>query len=80
MREPSSLTERERQVVNLVAHGKDAREISTLLSISMRTVEAHVTTSRLKLTATNRAHMVMLACASGYVDGFSAPAKQADED
>jgi DNA-binding NarL/FixJ family response regulator len=38
---PSSLTDREREVLQLVAEGKPTREIASVLNVSVKTVESH---------------------------------------
>lgn len=48
------LTEREREVVRLVALGKPNKEIASVLSISERTVENHVGSALKKLGAARR--------------------------
>ncbi len=51
-RERPALTPREREVLDLLAQGRDNREIATLLRVSMHTVKSHVRgiTSKLRLT------------------------------
>ena len=49
------LTERERQVAALIAQGTSNREIAEALSITVRTVEAHITRSLDKLGLKSRA-------------------------
>jgi len=39
--ESTRLTERQREIVQLLAEGKSAKEIATVLNISSRTVEFH---------------------------------------
>lgn len=52
---PASLTEREMQVLRLIAAGKSNREIADALVISERTVERHVTNLYGKIDARGRA-------------------------
>jgi DNA-binding NarL/FixJ family response regulator len=40
-REKSRITDREREIVQLLAEGKSSKEIATILGISVRTVETH---------------------------------------
>lgn len=47
----SRLTKREREVVRLLAQGRRQTEIARLLTISQRTVEAHVRNARGKTGA-----------------------------
>ncbi|MCI2959430.1 LuxR C-terminal-related transcriptional regulator [Agromyces atrinae] len=53
--ELSVLTEREREVARFVAEGSSNKEIAALLSISVRTVEEHVSRVRTKLGLSSRA-------------------------
>jgi LuxR family transcriptional regulator, quorum-sensing system regulator BjaR1 len=55
-----NLTPREREVLTLVALGKSTWEIGQILKISSRTVNEHITHSRRKLGAVNRAQAVMI--------------------
>jgi len=55
------LSPREREVVRLVAEGKSNKEISSLLAISVRTVETHRSRIMLKLQAPSIAHLVQYA-------------------
>lgn len=50
----AGLTEREREVIRLVAEGLTNKEIATALFITEKTVEAHVSNLLRKLDATNR--------------------------
>ena len=64
----NALTAREVEIVGLVATGHDCADIAGGLGISERTVEAHVTSARLKLGARNRAHLAAIAAWSGLID------------
>lgn len=55
------LTQREFQVLELVAQGYSAKEVAQEIHIAPRTVEGHIDTIKLKLRARNRAHMVTKA-------------------
>jgi DNA-binding CsgD family transcriptional regulator len=55
------LTRREQEVVRLVAEGKSNKEISSVLDISVRTVETHRSRLMLKLHATSIVHLVQYA-------------------
>jgi DNA-binding CsgD family transcriptional regulator len=57
----AQLSPREREVVRLVAMGKSNKEISSVLAISVRTVETHRARLMLKLNATSVAHVVHYA-------------------
>lgn len=52
------LTQRECDVVRLVAWGRSAKETARELSIAPCTVERHVENVRLKTRTRNRAHMI----------------------
>lgn len=60
-REVSALTERERQVVTLVAKGLSNDEIATRLTMSPATARTHVSRAMTKLHARDRAQLVVIA-------------------
>jgi DNA-binding NarL/FixJ family response regulator len=64
---PEPLSGREIEILNLIAGGKSNREIATLLSISVRTVEAHRATILSKLDLHNTADLVRYAIEKGFV-------------
>ena len=55
------LTDRERQVLGLIADGRSNKEIGARLHISERTAKFHVTAILTKLAADNRAQAVAIA-------------------
>ena len=55
------LTDRETEVTAWIARGKTYPEIAKLLTISERTVRAHLENVCQKLNATNKTHAVALA-------------------
>lgn len=55
------LTERQIEVVQLVARGLSNKEIARALGISTRTVEDHVSNARKRLGKGNRAHLAAWA-------------------
>ena len=61
----SGLSEREREVLRLVAEGLPTKQIALSLSISERTVKFHVNSIFHKLGAENRAQAVALAAQRG---------------
>ncbi|GLW98533.1 response regulator transcription factor [Microtetraspora sp. NBRC 16547] len=61
------LTDREREVVALVASGRSNEEIAAHLVISHATVKTHVSRSMTKLGARDRAQLVVFAYESGLV-------------
>lgn len=66
MTEP--LTERERQILILVARSKTNKEIAQELHISIKTVETHMTHILGKLEAVNRTDAVMKAVDQGEIE------------
>jgi len=61
------LTEREREVMGLVAHGLSNGEIAQRLFISPATAKTHVSRVMMKLAVRDRAQLVALAYESGLV-------------
>ncbi|WP_433519718.1 response regulator transcription factor [Nonomuraea sp. CA-143628] len=61
------LTEREREVMVLVAHGRTNDEIADLLGISRVTAKTHVNRAMTKLKAHDRAQLVIIAYETGLV-------------
>lgn len=64
---PELLTERERQVLNLVAMGMGSTSIAPTLGVSTHTVETHVRHCLAKLGARNRAHAIALGVRAGEI-------------
>ncbi|TDD31090.1 response regulator transcription factor [Actinomadura sp. KC06] len=62
-----SLTNREREVVALVAHGLNNDEIAETLVLSPTTAKTHVSRAMTKLGARDRAQLVVFAYQSGLV-------------
>ena len=63
-----TLTDREREIVTLVAEGLSNDEIADRLVISPATARTHVSRSMLKLGARDRAQLVVFAYQSGLAD------------
>ena len=59
------LSEREREVLDLVARGRDNRAIARELFLSEKTVRNHVSTILTKLDAGNRAGVIARARRAG---------------
>ena len=64
-RDENGLTEREREIVKLVATGQKNREVGATLSISERTVKTHLTNIFQKLGVRDRVGLVMYALRHG---------------
>jgi len=64
-RDENGLTEREREIVRLVATGQKNREVGATLSISERTVKTHLTNIFQKLGVRDRVGLVMYALRHG---------------
>ena len=68
-REPGALSERELEVVRMVAFGSTGPEIADELRISHHTVRTHVRNAMAKVDARSRAHLVAKAFGDGLVLG-----------
>lgn len=73
---PASLSQREREVLSLIAAGSDQQEIAEELTIAVATVRTHVRNLLRKLGARNRPHAIALAMQAGL---FGAPLRSSDE-
>jgi DNA-binding NarL/FixJ family response regulator len=62
-----TLTNREREVVALVAHGLSNDEIAATMVVSPATVKTHVSHAMIKLGARDRAQLVVFAYQTGLV-------------
>jgi len=63
------LTDREREIAELVALGLSAKEAALELGIAPCTVERHVENVRLKTRTRNRVHMIAHLIRTGLLDG-----------
>lgn len=63
-----SLTDREREIVGLVGEGLSNDEIAGRLVVSPATARTHVSRAMIKLSARDRAQLVVFAYQSGLVD------------
>ena len=61
------LTDREREILNMVAMGMGSTGIASALSLSTHTVETHVRHCLAKLGARNRAHAIALGLREGEI-------------
>ncbi|MFO7997337.1 MAG: response regulator transcription factor [Dehalococcoidia bacterium] len=61
------LTDREREMLKLVAEGYTAKEIADMLVISLRTVETHKTNLMKKLNIHNKADLIRFAIRKGII-------------
>jgi pimeloyl-ACP methyl ester carboxylesterase/DNA-binding CsgD family transcriptional regulator len=71
---PDGLTERELEILALLAGGKSNQEIAHELSISARTAERHIGNIYLKIDAHNRAEATAYAFRNGIAPASSPPA------
>lgn len=62
-----TLTNREKQILILIASGLSNKEISQKLFISLSTVENHIHNIYLKLDVSKRAHAIIYAVREGIV-------------
>lgn len=65
---PEALTEREHEVLDLLAQGKANKEIAAALVITERTVKFHISSIMGKLGAANRTEVVSIAVQQGLIE------------
>lgn len=65
---PGSLTDREREVLCLIADGRSNREIARALVLSEKTVKTHVSNILMKLDLSDRTQAALWAVRHGIVD------------
>jgi DNA-binding NarL/FixJ family response regulator len=70
-RQHTSLSEREKQVLRLVAEGLTNKEIARALIVTENTVKTHVTSLFNKLGVDSRARAVAVAANEGLLDGVT---------
>lgn len=68
-----ALTEREREVLTLIAKGLSNTELAAALFVSMATVKTHISRLLAKLQARDRAQLVIAAYESGLVNAGPPP-------
>lgn len=68
MKDESKLTEREKEVMELLCQGYSNPEIARILFVSSHTVKAHVCSIIYKLGAKNRTRAVYLFCERKYTN------------
>jgi two-component system response regulator NreC len=64
----SLLTDREREVLTLVAEGRSTREIAELLSVSTKTIDAHRAAIAHKLGLHSQAELIKYAIREGLIE------------
>lgn len=62
------LTDREKEVLQLLADGRSNKEVATLLDVGLSTVETHRANFMDKLNLHNAAEIVLYAVRKGIVD------------
>jgi DNA-binding NarL/FixJ family response regulator len=67
------VTDREREVLTLIAHGLSNMDIAERLTLSVATVKTHVSRLLSKLQARDRAQLVIVAYETGLVSARPAP-------
>jgi DNA-binding NarL/FixJ family response regulator len=67
-REPGQLTEREIEVLVLVANGFTSKQISARLGVGMQGIHSRLAAAGRVLGASSRTHLVALAIAGGFID------------
>ncbi|MES2608500.1 MAG: helix-turn-helix transcriptional regulator [Pseudomonadota bacterium] len=65
---PLPLTSRQQTCLFLLVRGKSMKEIASILGISVRTAEEHITTIRTKLDCNSRSQVIEKAINSGFLN------------
>ena len=63
-----SISEREEQVIRLIACGFSNKEVASKLEISIKTVETHKSRAMAKLQVNSRAELTRFAVANGWLE------------
>jgi DNA-binding NarL/FixJ family response regulator len=66
-----SLSERQREILDLLAQGLTGESVAERLVISPETVKTHIRNAMSKLEATTRAHAIAIALREGYISSPS---------
>ena len=74
---PHGLTDRERQVLALLARGRPTKQVATLLGISVKTADRHVQNIYAKIGVSSRAAATMFAMEHGLVAWGDFPMEEA---
>jgi DNA-binding NarL/FixJ family response regulator len=64
-----ALTPRERQLLELIAQGRDNAQIAAVMQLTDKTVRNHITSVFAKLEVENRARAIVLARNAGFGEG-----------
>ena len=64
---PPSLTNREREILALLAQGLSGSEVAVRLEVSRETVKTHIRNAMRKLDAHSRAHAIVVAVRNGEI-------------
>ena len=64
---PTALTPRQLQVLQLVVDGRSYKQIAVMLGIAVPTVKHHVKAATLRMNATSRMQLSMLALDAHYI-------------
>jgi two-component system response regulator NreC len=73
VRRPVELTEREEQVLRLIAWGQSNKEVASKLGLSVKTVESYKATALQKLQLRSRTDILRYALAQRWLAGDSSP-------
>src|SRR5262249_55280411 len=72
------LTQRERQVVQLLAEGKSTKEVASVLNLSVKTAETHRSNIMRKLGLHSVSELVLYAVRNNIVQAFGSTATSGD--
>ena len=76
--EKDTLTRRERQVIQLLAEGKSTKEVASLLTLSVKTAETHLSNIMCKLGLHSVSELVLYAVRNSIVQALSLASPSTD--
>ena len=77
---PAGLTEREAQVLGMISHGRQTKQVARALGISVKTADRHIQNTYAKIGVSTRAAAAMFAMQHGVALWGEVPIPRGDAD